>query len=435
MDNEIKIRPKSRIDAVLDVPGSKSITQRALIIAALSRPSVPSSFTNYLLSDDTEHMMKALQAFGVKFEANSTLLVTPPHRLNYEGNGELRLGNAGTAVRFLTGFCCLGFGQIQLVGDKKMAERPIDDLVESLGKIVEGGSTIMAISRNEDGRACPPVIVNSKGLKGGKTTLKGGTSSQYLTSELLVAPYAKSDVEIEIEGTLTSRPYAEMTIALQKKAGVHVDVLDANHFRIAAGQHYKPINLYIEGDAGSASYHFAAAAATGGRARITNLGKNSIQGELGFVDVLARMGCRIEKGDNYVEVIGPDKLRAVEVDMNTMPDTAVTLAVLASIAEGITRITGISSLKTKESDRIKSLETELQKIGIHVIATNDSLTIYGGNPHGARIDTHGDHRIAMAFSPIGLAVKGIIILNPKEVKKSYPDIYETRCTNGSLLYR
>ncbi|MBI2550276.1 3-phosphoshikimate 1-carboxyvinyltransferase [Candidatus Woesearchaeota archaeon] len=415
-----EIVPKSKVDAELEIPGSKSYTNRALMIAALAEG--PSRLEKFLSSDDTDHMMRALSKFGVGIElADGAVLVTPAQRLSYSGN--IFVGDAGTAMRFLTGFCCLNSGEVALLGDEKMHQRPIEDLVSALKPLING--SIEAIGENSKGEKCPPVMIKSNWFKGGRTTLKGDTSSQYLSSILMIAPYASSDVEIKVVNELTSKPYVDMTIDIIQQFRVNVERDGYERFFVKAGQRYHGRDYQIEGDASSASYFFAAAAITGGRVKVGNVNPNSVQGDMRFVDVLERMGCTITRGKDYVEVVGPQQLQPVdEVDMNSMPDTVQTLAVLAATAQGITVIRGIGNLKEKETDRIKALEAELAKVGIIAVATENSLTIHGGTPHGAAIAAYGDHRMAMSFSVLGLRVPEISILDPSCVSKSLPTFYQ-----------
>lgn len=415
-----EIQLKSKINAEVEIPGSKSYTNRALIIATLANES--SKLTNASLSDDARSMIDGLQMFGVEIkEDGTTLLVTPPEKLHYDG--EIDVGGAGTTMRFLTGFCSLGFGNVKLVGDDVMHTRPIDDLVESLHNLI--GGSIKAESINANGRGCPPVSINSNGLVGGTTNLKGDTSSQYLTSILMVSPYASKDVEIQIIGDLTSKPYADITIDVMKQFGINVERKEYKRFFVGAGQKYAGRPYQIEFDASNSSYFLAAAAITGGRVKVRNINPYSVQGDIHFPDLLDKMGCKVNWGSDYVEVTGPEKLRAIEeINMNSMQDTVQTLAVLAAVAEGTTVITGIGNLRVKETERIEALEAGLAGVGIRTESTEDSLTIYGGKPHGAQIETRGDHRMAMSFSDLGLKIPGIIIDDPDCVSKSYPTFYK-----------
>lgn len=415
-----EILPKSKVDAELEIPGSKSYTNRALLIAALAEG--PSGLEKFLSSEDTEYMMAALKKFGAGIEqAEGSLLITPAQRLNY--SGDIFVGNAGTAMRFLAGFCCLNSGEVTLLGDERMRQRPIGDLVSALKPLIKG--SIEAVGENVKGEKCPPVMIKSDWFKGGRTTLKGDTSSQYLSSILMVAPCASSDVEVRIATELTSKPYVDMTIDIMRQFRVNVEREGYETFLVKAGQKYHGRDYQIEGDASSASYFFAAAAITGGRVKVGNVNPNSVQGDMRFVDVLERMGCTITRGKDYVEVVGPETLQPPgEVDMNSMPDTAQTLAILAAVTKGTTVIKGIGNLREKETDRIKALETELAKVGITAVATENSLTIHGGTPHGAAIATFDDHRTAMSFSVLGLKVPGISILDPSCISKSFPTFYE-----------
>lgn len=414
-----EINPKLKINAEVEIPGSKSYTNRALLISALADGN--SELSNVLFSDDTKFMIEALKKFGVAIERRGkTLEIKPKKNLYYDG--KIFVGNAGTAMRFLTGFCALGFGAVELCGSERMNQRPIGDLVSALNNLIEG--VIETKSINAAGERCPPVLIKSKKFNGGKTRLKGNTSSQYLSSILMVAPYAENDTEIETTGELTSKPYADMTIDIMGEFGVEVKNNDYKNFFVKAGQKYKGRNYRIECDASNISYFIAAAAISAGRVKVKNINPYSIQGDIHFLDLLEKMGCKIFKGEYFIEAVGPQKLKSIEADMNAMPDTAQTLAVLASVADGTTKIYGIGNLREKETDRINALEAELGKVGIKTESTKDSLTVYGGNPHKAEIETYNDHRMAMSFSVLGLKIPGIKIKSPGCVSKSFPEFYE-----------
>jgi 3-phosphoshikimate 1-carboxyvinyltransferase len=417
---EIKeIIPKKNINVELNIPGSKSYANRALIIAALAKGTT--ELTNMPTCDDTKYMLKAIQFLGARIEklSETHYKITPPEKLNY--TGEIFVGGAGTTMRFLTSLCCLGARKILLSGNERMCERPIEDLIKALEANVDG--KIEAMNITEKGERCPPLKINSSGLKGGIIHLKGNTSSQYLTSILLSSPYANSQVIIKIIGELTSKSYADITIDIMKQFGVLVENKNYEEFLIPK-QEYNSIKYNIESDASGVSYFLAAAAITGGKIKINNINPICAQGDIKFIDLLEKMGCRIEKGKDYLFVNGPKKLKGIEVDMNSMPDTAQTLAVLASVAEGTTKITGIGNLRVKETDRIQAVVDELEKVGIKTEAGEDYLIIYGGKPHAGQISTYNDHRMAMSFSILGLIVSGIKIEYPECVSKSFPEYWE-----------
>jgi 3-phosphoshikimate 1-carboxyvinyltransferase len=268
----------------------------------------------------------------------------------------------------------------------------------------------------------PPVVVPAQGLPGGRCRIDASQSSQFVSALLLAAPYAASDVEVSIRGTLVSRPYLEMTLQTMADFGVSAQA-EGKSFRVAAGQRYQCRDYLVEADASNASYFLAAAAATGGRVRATGLREGSLQGDTGFLAVLERMGCTVKRTNEAVEVQG-GSLRSLDIDMGKMPDVVPTLAVLAALAEGTTRIRNIRHLRLKECDRLKALATELKRCGVRVEEGSAELTIEGGKPHGAEIETYNDHRLAMSFAVLGLAVEGIIIRNPGCVAKSFPDFWE-----------
>jgi 3-phosphoshikimate 1-carboxyvinyltransferase len=416
---EIKeIKPKVA-KGELSIPGSKSYANRALIISALADGKT--KLTNVPTCDDVKYMIDALELFGVKVNriSETELELTPPEKLNYEG--EIDVGGAGTTMRFLTSFCCLGFGDVILKGNERMHQRPIEDLLESLEENVDG--KIEAENKTEKGERCPPLKINSNGLKGGKIKLKGNTSSQYLTSILLSSPQAKEEVEVEIIGELTSKSYADITIDVMKEFGVEVENNNYKLFKVPKSK-YNAREYQIESDASGISYFLAAAAISGGKIRINKINPNSVQGDIKFINLLEKMGCNIEVGKDYFVLEGPEKLKAIDVDMNSMPDTAQTLAVLAAVAEGKTKIRGIANLRVKETDRIAALKNELEKCGVKVEADDDSITIYGGFPKGAQIKTYDDHRMAMSFAVLGLKIEGVKIEEPECVSKSLPEFWE-----------
>jgi 3-phosphoshikimate 1-carboxyvinyltransferase len=417
---EIKeIIPKKSIDSELSIPGSKSYANRALIIAALAKGTT--ELTNVPTCDDTKYMLKAIQLLGVKVEqlSETHYKINPPKKLHYDG--EIFVGGAGTTMRFLTSLCCLGCGNILLSGNERMCQRPIEDLVEALEPNIDG--TIEAINKAQNGERCPPLKINSTGLKGGIINLKGDTSSQYLTSILLSAPYAKEPLTIKIIGDLTSKSYADITINVMKEFGLKVENKNYEEF-IVPKQEYVSKKYHIESDTSGVSYFLAAAAITGGKIKITNISTDSVQGDIKFIDLLEKMGCKTEKGKDYLYLEGPEQLKGIDAEMNSMPDTAQTLAVLAAVAEGKTKITGISNLRVKETDRIQAVINELKKIGIKSEAGEDYLIVYGGTPNGSQISTYDDHRMAMSFAVLGLVLPGIKIENPDCVSKSFPEFWE-----------
>jgi len=416
-----EIAPVANIDRTVTVPGSKSLTQRALLAAALAEGE--SELLDPLDSEDTEYTSTALMAMGIGVEKRSDRwlvhgrggrIVTPAE--------VLYLGNNGTATRFLTSFVCLGNGLFSITGDKRMEERPIEPLMLALRG---WGASLESVR----GTGCPPLEIKASGLAGGKTLLPEGKSSQYLSSLLLVAPYARRQAELEVAGEVLSKPYVAMTLAVMEAFGVKAEANAAcNHFVIPTGV-YCPRTYQIEGDASGASYFFAAAAVSKGKVTVRNMPYPSLQGDAVFVDLLERMGCRVEKTSAGTLVEGPEKLRGIAVDMGDCPDVVPTLAVVAAMAHGRTIISNIAHLRIKECDRLHVMASELAKLGVRTEERADALLIdgCGGQPEtlrGAVIDTYNDHRIAMSFAVMGLEVRGIRIENEGCVVKSFPDFWD-----------
>jgi len=417
----IEIQPLATVNATLKVPGSKSITQRALIAAALAEGE--SRIRGPLASEDTRYTAAALRAMGINLNDTGDIW-------RIQGNGgriqtpaaAIHLGNNGTATRFLTSVAALGNGKFRITGDRRMEERPIQPLMAALRG---WGADIVS----EKGTGCPPLTITAHGLAGGKTMLPEGKSSQYLSSLLLVAPYARKPAELEVAGEVLSKPYVTMTMAVMAAFGIEVTANRAlNRFSIPPGT-YHAREYQVEGDASGASYFWAAAAVTGGRVTVTNVPSPSLQGDTTLIDILARMGCTVERTATGITVQGTTNLCGVEVDMGDCPDVVPTLAVVAAMARGRTVIKNIAHLRIKECDRLHVIATELTKLGVGVQELPDTLIVQGmglDTPplHGADIDTCNDHRIAMSFAVAGLTVPGVRILNQGCVVKSFPDFWE-----------
>jgi 3-phosphoshikimate 1-carboxyvinyltransferase len=388
-----------------------------LLIASLARGKT--RLTNALFSDDSCYFARALQTLGfdVKLdEADQQMTVTGLGGKIPARYAELFIGNAGTAARFLSAFLTLGRGQYILDGDSRMRERPIQDLIDALQQL---GVELKA--RNN----FPPVEIFAKGLSGGETRMAGNASSQFLSALLMVAPYASSPIEIEVTTELNSKPYVDMTIAIMQDFGVQVERQGDEHFVIKPS-FFSPLTSYqIESDASAASYFFAAPAICGGTVRVENVSRTSKQGDIAFLDILQQMGCIIEEGNNFIEVTGTQPIHGVEVDMRDLPDTAQTLATIAPFASSPTRIRGIASARVKETDRVHATCTELTRLGVRVEEHEDGMTIYPcDNIQPTTIQTYHDHRMAMAFSLIGLRVPDISIDNPSCVSKTFPNFFE-----------
>jgi 3-phosphoshikimate 1-carboxyvinyltransferase len=410
------------VDGTVIVPGSKSITNRALPIAALARGT--SVLTGALFSDDTRYMAEALDQLGVRVESdesNNTFTVTGGDGTFPAPAADLFIGNSGTSVRFLTAVLTLGHGNFRIDGVLRMRQRPIQPLITALNDL---GSSV----RSEEDTGCPPVLVTADGLPGGTVSVPGDRSSQYFSALLIAAPYARQGVEILVEGELVSKPYMPMTADTMRAFGVEVelDEVDWKRFAVAPGQRYEARNYHIEPDASNASYFFAAAAVTGGRVRVDGLGKNSTQGDLDFVRVLETMGATVTVADSYTEVIGPagGKLRGVDLDLNAISDTAQTLAAIAPFADGPTTFRGVEHARLKETDRVAALATELRKLGQQVVERPDGLTIVPQPIVPADIDTYDDHRMAMSFGVATLRAPGIRILDPGCTAKTFPDFFD-----------
>lgn len=409
----LAIKPKRFINAAIEAPPSKSYTQRALLISALANGK--SIIKNPLFSDDTDYMISALRQFGVSIDKKQNDLVV------YGTNGKLSsaknkvfVGNAGTAMRFLTTLASLSQGESTITGDKRMRQRPIQDLLDGLRQLGV---------KSESNNGSPPVKVYGGNFNGGNIKLKGGISSQYLSSILMCAPYAKKNVEISIIGDLASKPYADITLDIMKSFGASIKNKEYKKFFIKNNAKYKPKTYKVEGDASSASYFFAAAAITKGRVRVNNINPNSKQGDIKFADLLKNMGCSIKKGRSFIEIKG-NRLKSISADMNQMPDIVPTLAVTSIFADSATVIRNVPNLRFKETDRLRALAIELRKIGANIEETHDGLKIKRRRLKKAIIETYNDHRIAMSFAVAGLVINGIRIKNPACVNKSFPDFWE-----------
>lgn len=418
MNPSLKINPIPHpLNATVRVPGSKSLTNRALLIASLANGTT--HLTNTLFSDDSHYFAKALQTLGFDVQLDEV-----KHAMTVKGlggkipakNAELFIGNAGTAARFLSAFLTLGNGEYILDGEPRMRERPIRDLVDSLTQL---GAKL------EPTNNCPPVKITANGLPGGKTTIAGDISSQFLSALLMVAPYAQTPIEVTLSTDLNSKPYVDMTIAIMKDFGVEIERNQYSRFTIHPS-HYSPLSSYaIESDASAASYFFAAPAICGGTVKVENISRKSVQGDVGFLDVLHKMGCVITESDHSIMVHGPSSIVGVDVDMRDIPDTAQTLAAVAPFADSPTRIRGIASARVKETDRVHATCVELDRLGVRVEEHEDGMTIYPVEKmRSASIQTYNDHRMAMAFSLIGLRFDGVTIENPACVSKTFPNFFD-----------
>ena len=397
-------------------PGSKSLTNRALVTAALA--SGTSTLTGVLESEDTQVMVESLSRLGVGVEHDSdarSMTVTGCAGKPSADAADLWLENSGTSIRFLTALSALGEGQFRLDGNARMRERPISDLVDALASL---GSNVEC----ETDSRCPPLIVNATGLPGGTTTVDGSLSSQYLSALLMSAPCAAGPVDIRVSGDLVSRPYIDMTMGVMAQFGVTVTCPDRNLFHVEP-QTYRPAKYDIEPDASAASYFFAAAAVTGGEVTVLGLSSFALQGDVGFAEALEQMGCDVRYDDDSITVRGSE-LTGIDIDMNAISDTAQTLAVVAAFANGATRIRNVAHNRHKETDRITAVVTELRRLGLNADEHEDGMTIHPGTPQAATIHTYNDHRMAMSFALAGLRVPGIQIADPACTGKTYPGFWK-----------
>ena len=416
--DKLTLSPIHEISGIVNLPGSKSLSNRILLLSMLAEGQT--EIHNLLDSDDVRRMVEALEILGIQFEekrAENLISVSGTAGKIPVSEATLMLGNAGTAIRPLTAAMTLGHGRFVLDGVTRMRERPIIDLVDGLSQL--GGNL-----RCLNGTDCPPVEVIADGLPGGKTRLNGAISSQYLTAILLVAPYAKSDVEIEIIDKLVSVPYVEMTMRLMRHFGVSVNHKDFQTFQIPRQNYQSPGKLYVEGDASTASYFLAGAAITGGSVTVKGCGTESIQGDSRFAQVLEQMGAKVDWGAHQVKLTG-STLNGIDVDMNQMPDAAMTLAVTALFASGPTAIRNIYNWRVKETERLKAVSTELRKLGAEVEEGQDYLVIHPPiRVKIASINTYDDHRMAMSFSLVACGKSSVTICNPDCVSKTFPDYFE-----------
>lgn len=424
--SQLEIAPLTKsVSATVSVPGSKSITNRALVLAALASYDTNCTLTGALQSEDTEVMVEGLNRLGYSVQANWPRVV-----VDYVGktlvpntSADIFVANSGTTMRFLTALCAAGKGRYRLDGIPRMRERPIEDLLSALREC-----GVRAESETANG--CPPVVIESNGLSSAGASIKAGTSSQFLSALLMVAPYfnrtATSTFRITIDGPLVSEPYVRMTEAMMAAWGISWEFDDGARsytFDAHSAPQHETSEYIIEPDASAASYFWAAAAITGGRVTVRGLNRTSLQGDVRFVEVLQQMGCRVEECDEGTTVHG-GPLRGVDVDMNDISDTVMTLGAVALFATGPTTIRNVAHIRHKETDRIAALATELRKFGAEVEERADGLTIVPKPLTGAAIDTYNDHRMAMSLALVGLKVPGVVIRNPGCVAKTYPGFWQ-----------
>ncbi|AWB68207.1 3-phosphoshikimate 1-carboxyvinyltransferase [Saccharobesus litoralis] len=417
----LTIQPITSCAGEVTIPGSKSLSNRILLLATLAQGET--HVTNLLDSDDIRHMLTALKQMGVEYSLSDDKTECKVQGLggaiNVAEPQELFLGNAGTAMRPLAAALCLGEGEFTLTGEPRMFERPIGHLVNALRQV---GADIEYL-KDED---FPPLKISGKGLTGGRVEIQGSISSQFLTALLMAAPLAKDDMEIVVIDELVSKPYIEITLHLMKLFGVEVENDNFEVFRVKGNQTYvSPGRVLVEGDASSASYFLAAAAIKGGTIRVNGVGTKSVQGDARFAEVLEQMGATVNWQDEYIEVTGNGKLNAVDVDLNHIPDAAMTIATAALFAEGTTAIRNIYNWRVKETDRLYAMATELRKVGATVEEGEDYIVVEPpAELTHAAIDTYNDHRIAMCFSLAAMGNTAITINDPKCTAKTFPTYFE-----------
>jgi 3-phosphoshikimate 1-carboxyvinyltransferase len=405
------------VDATVEIPGSKSLTNRALLVAALAQGD--SILENALFSEDSEYFAKCVEQLGIPITLNPQLA-----QIQVAGRGgeipakqaDLFVGLAGTAARFISALVALGNGEYRLDGVPRMRERPMGDLLTVLQT---GGATV----NFEGNSGFMPYTVYSRQFAGGNFRLKANQTSQQLSALLMIAPYAQQDTIVEVEGTLVSQSYVKMTCRLMADFGVEAIQIGDNKFQIKAGQRYQARHYTVEPDASNASYFFAAAAVTGGRVRVKHLTKQSCQGDILWLNVLEQMGCEIKDGDDYTEVTGPKQLQGIDIDMNDISDLVQTLGAIAPFASSPITIRNVEHIRYKETDRIKAVVTELRRLGVEVEEFADRLKIEPGPITPAAIETYHDHRMAMAFAVTGLKIPGIVIKDPGCTAKTFPDYF------------
>ncbi|HMA62721.1 MAG TPA: 3-phosphoshikimate 1-carboxyvinyltransferase [bacterium] len=411
-----QIKFDGELQAKIQIPGSKYIANRALPLAALSEGT--SLIRNIPLNNDIMQAIKAFRKLGVKIELDG-------NQAEVEGTAghfsqidtEIDCGESGTLMRFITAFATLVGDNIRITGSARIMERPVGELVDGL---IQLGARI-----DRENGECPPVVIKSNRLKGGKTRIDGSKSSQFISALLLVAAYAQKDVEIEILGKSVSSSYIDLTCELIKKFGGNIEQKNSKHYFVKSDQKYKARNYTIPTDWSTANFFFAAAAITGGKVSIDNLDLQTSQGESGFVDVLEKMGCSVEKKNNSVTLEGTTSLKGINIDMSSLPDAVPALAAVSVFCQEDVRIRNISHLRYKECDRIKALEEELSKLEANISSSEDELIIRrnGWKKKPVTFDPRNDHRIAMSMALLGLRIPNIKIDNPECVDKSFPGFW------------
>ncbi len=412
----LEIEPRNVTKCEVRVPGSKSYTHRVLIAAALAQGN--SSIDGALFSRDTQLTAAALSQMGARIRSDAKL-----KHFEVEGTGgrlspssqDIFLENSGTSMRLLAAIAALGEGEYILDGSPRMRQRPIAELLAALQQLNISATAI-------NGNGCPPIRIGGGSISGGSVEIDCGVSSQYLSALLLMGPLTRNGLDIKVIKGPVSRPYVDLTLAVMRRFGIEVESVGYEKFKVPGGQSYHAGDYQVEPDCSQAGYFWAAAAITGSEIKVCGIKADSVQGDLGFVRVLEKMGCRVRFENDGITVIG-GPLEALEVDMGDMPDLVPTLAVVAAFAKGTTVMANVAHLRAKESDRLAAVATELGKIGIVANCGEDFISVTGGQPQGAAIKTYDDHRIAMSFALVGLTVPGVMIEDEECVGKSFPDYW------------
>lgn len=424
----LTLEPIAKVEGVVHLPGSKSISNRALLLAALAKGTT--RITNLLDSDDVSHMLNALTALGVQFSLSADKTVCEITGVagvfQHKEPLELFLGNAGTAMRPLTAALAVSNVDVTLTGEPRMYERPIGHLVDAL---LQWNADIEYLQHKD----YPPLRIRGKALAGGKISIDGSVSSQFLTAVLMAAPLLSGDSEIVISGELVSKPYIDITLALMARFGVAVENKNYQSFVVKGNQQYQsPGDFLVEGDASSASYFLAAAAIKGGTIKVTGIGKNAVQGDIHFADALEAMGATVDWGYDYISVTR-NQLKGIDRDYNAIPDAAMTIATTALFAEGPTAIRNVYNWRVKETDRLNAMATELRKVGAEVEEGEDYILITPPKTlKHASIATYNDHRMAMCFSLVALSNTAVTIEDPDCTRKTFPQYFEVFSTLSTL---
>jgi 3-phosphoshikimate 1-carboxyvinyltransferase len=412
--DSLELKPMRRAAGTVRLPGSKSISNRVLLLAALARGET--EIGGLLDADDTRVMREALAKLGIAFSNQKIKGAGGPFPVKH---ADLFLGNAGTALRPLAAALALSNGEYRLSGVPRMHERPIGDLVDALRGI---GASVEYAGKE----GFPPIQIKPARIDSSAVKVRGDVSSQFLTALLMALPLTGRASRIEVEGELISKPYVDITLNVMRRFGVKVAKSGWSRFEVPAAAYRSPGKILVEGDASSASYFLAAGALGGGPVRVEGIGRDSIQGDVRFTEVLERMGAKVSVGEGWIEVqAGEKKLQAVDMDLNHIPDAAMTAAVLALFAEGPSTLRNIASWRVKETDRLAAMATELRKLGAEVEEGADFLKISPrAMKQGARIDTYDDHRMAMSFSLVVLGGVSVTINDPGCVAKTFPDYFQ-----------